>query len=225
MHRACLCALAAWRLAAAAEAPYTLVQKLHADDFTHGLGQWRIELEKPGAVAAKNGVLSIDVPAGCTVWFRPELSGPVLIQYEAAAIQAGGPHDRVSDLNAFWMATDATMVRSGKFADYNSLRTYYVGQGGNTNTTTRFRRYIGDPVLRPLLPEHDLGDPSVMLKPNVRQLIQLVAMGPRIQYWAAGRRIFDFNDPDPYTRGRFAFRTTQSHLEIRNFEVWRIEAK
>ena len=42
-------------------------------------------------------------------------------------------------------------ARSGAFADYNDLLTYYVGLGGNRNTTTRFRRYIGDPVLRPLL--------------------------------------------------------------------------
>ena len=43
-----------------------------------------------------------------------------------------------------------------RFAAYNDLKTYYVGLGGNRNTTTRFRRYIGDPETRPLLPEHDL---------------------------------------------------------------------
>ena len=37
-------------------------------------------------------------------------------------------------------------LRSGTFAEYNDLLTYYVGLGGNRNTTTRFRRYIGDPV-------------------------------------------------------------------------------
>ena len=71
----------------------------------------------------------------------------------------GGPNDQVSDLNVFWMANNVdgqqpvfAHVRSGKFADYNDLLTYYVGLGGNRNTTTRIRRYIGDPVLRPLLP-------------------------------------------------------------------------
>ena len=53
------------------------------------------------------GVLNVDVPAGCTVWFRPELHGAVMIQYQARMVKAGGPNDRVSDLNAFWMATDA----------------------------------------------------------------------------------------------------------------------
>ena len=31
---------------------------------------------------AKGGILSLDVPAGCTVWFRPELRGPVIIEYK-----------------------------------------------------------------------------------------------------------------------------------------------
>lgn len=216
----------------AADTPYTLVRRLYSDDFRHGLAQWRAEMEQPGVAGARDGVLTLDVPAGCTLWFLPELSGPVLIEYDATAIQAGGPHDRVSDLNAFWMATDArspedlfATLRSGRFADYNQLRTYYVGQGGNANTTTRFRRYVGDAELRPLLPEHDLRDASVLLAPNRRLAVRLVALGRRIQYYAGGRLLFDFDDPQPYTRGRFALRTTQSHLEIRHFQVWRIEAR
>jgi hypothetical protein len=202
-------------------------QPLFTDSFRRGLGQWAAELEKGGQVAASNGVLSIDVPAGCTVWFKPELSGALEIRYEARMIRAGGPNDRVSDLNVFWMATDArspgdlfAIKRSGKFSDYNQLRAYYVGQGGNSNTTTRFRRYVGDPLLRPLLPEHDLKAP--LLEPNVWQEIRLLARGNRIQYYANGKLLFDFNDPEPYTKGHFAFRTTGSHLEIRNFEVKRL---
>ena len=177
-------------------------------------------------MAARDGVPTIDVPAGCTLWFKPELQGAVTIQYEARMIRAGGPNDHVPDLNAFWMATDTRSPgdlfatrRSGKFADYNQLRTYYVGQGGNSNTTTRFRRYIGDAQQRPLLPEHGLTSP--LPQPNVWQSIQLVAMGNRIPYYAGGKPIFDFHDPDPYTHGHFAFRTTGSHIEIRNFSVRR----
>ena len=201
---------------------------LHSDDFTRGLAQWTAELEKPGKILARDGVLEIDAPGGCTLWFRPELSGPVLIRYEATPIQAGGPNDRVSDMNAFWMATDArspldlfATKRSGAFADYNQLRAYYVGQGGNTDTTTRFRRYIGDPQLRPLLPEHDLQSRDTLLQPNVRRRVELVADGSRIQYYCDGRLLFDFRDPQPYTRGRFAFRTVDSHFEIRRFRVYR----
>jgi hypothetical protein len=183
-------------------------------------------------VEAEGGVLTVDVPAGCTLWFRPELRGAVSIQYEARMVQAGGPNDRVSDLNAFWMATDARSPgdlfatrRSGKFNDYNQLRTYYVGQGGNSNTTTRFRRYIGDADVRPLLPEHDLGSVGVLLQPNVWQTVQLVALGNRIQYYRNGRLIFDFLDDAPYTHGHFGFRTTASHVELRNLNIYRIAPK
>lgn len=215
--------------AARADTSFTRRQNLFTDDFREGLARWTTELETPGKVEAQNGVLTIDVSAGCTLWFRPELWGAVSIQYEARMVQAGEPNDRVSDLNAFWMATDARSPndlfatrRSGKFSDYNQLRTYYVGQGGNSNTTTRFRRYIGDAVDRPLLPEHDLRNAGVLLQPNVWQTVQLVALGNRIQYYRDGRLIFDFLDDAPYTRGHFGFRTTASHVELRNFRVDRI---
>jgi len=182
-----------------------------------------VELEKPGHVAVTRGVLDIDVPAGATLWWKQEITGPAEIQYEALAVSEGGVNDRVSDLNCFWMAGDALAKhRSGKFADYDDLRTYYVGLGGNTNTTTRFRRYIGALGNRPLLPEHDLQAPEFLLRANVWQTIRLVANGHRIQYYRDGKLIFDFTDPAPYTRGYFALRTTQSHIRIRNFRIARI---
>lgn len=113
------------------DAPFRIARLLYSDDFAGGLNQWSAELEKPGVVEVKNGVLHLDVPAGATVWFRPELRGPVMIQYEAALIGRGGANDRVSDLNCFWMASDArspqnlfATKRSGRFADYNQLRAY-----------------------------------------------------------------------------------------------------
>ncbi len=213
-----------------AAAPFTVGRAVYSDDFRRGLAQWTAELERPGKVEARAGVLTIDVPAGCTVWFRPELRGRIMIQYHARMVEAGGPNDRVSDLNAFWMATDSRSPgdlfatrRSGKFSDYNQLRAYYVGQGGNSNTTTRFRRYIGDAVERPLLPEHDLREPEFLLTPNAWQTLRLVADGDRIQYYRDGRLIFDYRDPAPYAQGHFGFRTTASHVELRKFRVFTLK--
>lgn len=204
--------------------PTTMPTAPLTDDFAHGLAHWSTELEKGGTVEAKEGVLTIDVPAGCTVWLKQPLTGPVAIEYDAVAIRAGGPNDRVSDLNCFWMARDArspddlfATKRSGAFADYNALRCYYVGLGGNTNTTTRFRRYIGSPTTRPILPEHDLKSP--LLVANQSQHVRLVADGKTIEYWHDGARLFTLDDADPYTTGWFGFRTTASHLEIRDFRV------
>ena len=203
---------------------------LFADDFTQDLSLWRAELETGGTVEARGGRLVIDVPAGCTVWFVPPIEGPVLIEYDVRVISAGDKNDRVSDLNCFWMATDArspdnlfATKRGGKFEEYNPLRAYYVGLGGNGNTTTRFRRYIGDKELRPLLPEHDLRDKSDLITPNAWQRIRLVAHGKLIQYWRDDRKLFELLDEAPYESGHFGFRTVSNQMEIRRFCVYRLK--
>jgi hypothetical protein len=209
----------------ASNPPATL---LHQDDFRNGLALWHIEAEKPGRVSATNGVLDIDVPAGVTLWFKPRLEGPVTIEFDATAVDEGGPNDHVSDLNVFWMANNSdgtapvfTKKRSGAFAEYNDLLTYYVGLGGNRNTTSRFRRYIGDPVSRPLLPEHDLRVSTAMLTPNRKQRITLIAGGGLIEYRRDGELLFQLHDPAPYANGWFALRTTASHLRIERLRIHR----
>lgn len=207
------------------------VSEIVRDDFDHGLDLWSSELQSGGSVEARDGALVIDVPAGCTVWLKAPLEGPVMIEYEATVVSRGGPNDRVSDLNCFWMARDARSPddlfatrRHGKFEEYNFLRGYYAGVGGNSNTTTRFRRYIGDAELRPLLPQHDLHDePRDLLTANTPQVMRIIACGKRIEFWRDERRLFEMNDEQPYTSGHFAFRTTHSHLEIRRFRVYRIK--
>jgi hypothetical protein len=112
--------------------------------------------------------------------------------------------------------------RTGAFATYNQLKTYYVGQGGNTNTTTRFRRYIGDAANRPLFPEHDLSAPDTLLTPNTWQTLQLVACNNLIEYYRDNRRLFSYIDPAPYTHGYFGLRTTWNHMQVRNLKIYRL---
>lgn len=205
---------------------------LFHEDFRGDLGAWRVEAEKRGTIQAQNGLLDINVPAGATVWLRRRFEGPLLIQYEAKVVSAGGENDRVSDLNCFWMASDPVSPsdlfvrkRTGAFAGYNSLRMYYVGLGGNGNTTTRFRRYIGDAVERPLLPENDLSiaeHPDIGIVVNKWQTITLVADGRLIQYWRDGVKIFEMVDSEPYTSGWFGIRTTRNHMQVRNLKIVRL---
>lgn len=191
---------------------------------TGDLSRWSVEQLPGGSVTSENGALVIDDAAGATVWFREKMTAPVEIAYEVTAVSRGGPNDRVSDVNCFWMATDpkAPAVlpsgRTGKFEDYDSLRLYYVGMGGNANTTTRFRRYAGDGT-KPLLPEHDLKDQKFLLEPNKTYRMRVVARNGAAEFWRDGEKILSFNDPVPLTEGWFGFRTVKSHLEIRNFRV------
>ncbi len=182
----------------------------------------------PGGTAkVREGKLEIEDQAGCTVWWREKLTAPVTISYKVTAIARGGPNDRVSDINCFWMANDQRSTaapfakehaRSGKFSDYDSLLTYYVGFGGNANTTTRFRRYDGTPA-RPLLPEHDLSAAKFLLKPNQTYAIRLVARDGRAEFWRDGELIFSFTDPAPLQSGWFALRTVKSHLLIEELRI------
>ncbi len=192
------------------------------------VSDWAIEAESPDTrITERAGILDIDSPKGVTLWWRRPIASPVTIGFEAMAVSAGGPNDRVSDLNAFWMATDADGAsvlahrRNGAFAAYDDLKTYYVGIGGNRNTTTRFRRYIGQPGNRPLLPEHDLAGAADMLRPNVWTRIRLIADGRTVAVERDGRRLFTLTDDQPYTRGHWALRTTWSHLRIRLVSVVR----
>ncbi|MDO0910110.1 DUF6250 domain-containing protein [Streptomyces sp. DT2A-34] len=195
------------------------------DDFRHGLGQWAVELEKGGTVTASRGILEVDVPAGATVWFKKRLEGPYVIEYTATPIAEGGVNDRVSDLNNFWNATDVrspddifATPRSGALAEYDHLKTYYVGYGANTNTTTRMRRYVGQAGVRPLL--YDYTEP--LLVANEPNRVRIVSDGSTARWWDNERLVFDHSDQEPYTSGHFAFRTTWSHFRISDFRVWRL---
>ena len=198
---------------------------IYQNDFKHGLADFAIEAEQPAGVTTRDGALILDAPAGLTVWLKRRLTGPTVIEYDATAISAGGPNDRVSDLNCFWMAADPATPdrlpgpRTGKFADYDTLRTYYVGYGGNANTTTRFRRYIGTPGNRPIRPQDEFTDTPHLLVANQSVHLKLVADGSRIEFWRDGERLFELNDAEPYRDGYFAFRTVKSRLEIRNLRL------
>jgi hypothetical protein len=194
------------------------------DDFRQGLAAWVVEQQPGGSVTVADGRMLITDAGGCTVWFRERLTAPVTIRY-TARVTSGG---RVSDLNCFWMADDPARpgdlfgpghARTGKFATYDSLRTYYVGYGGNTNTTTRFRRYDGSGA-RPLRPEHDLGGAEFLLQPDHAYEITLVAGADgRVRFIRDGVVVFDWTDPEPLRNGWFGFRTVNSRIEITNFRV------
>ncbi|MDR6116002.1 MULTISPECIES: DUF6250 domain-containing protein [unclassified Sphingomonas] len=137
---------------------------------------WRIEAEDPAARVTFLGGdgVEIDTARGLTLWYARRLAMPVRIVFEAKAVAAGGPNDQVSDLNAFWMATDPAVAdgsvlaagRHGRFEDYDALATYYVGIGGNRNTTVRMRRYVGQPGNRPLIGERAPARSRDLLYPN-----------------------------------------------------------
>jgi hypothetical protein len=194
-----------------------------------GLPGWTVEAEAGDAasVRAIGKTIDIDTPEGLSLWWNAPIDGPVAIEYDVMAVSEGGPNDAVSDVNAFWMATDPAAPggspllygRSGAFADYDTLQTYYVGIGGNRNGTTRMRRYVGEAGNRPILPQHDRSDPDALLQPNRWTSVRLTADGGTVTVAYDGKPLFTMQDDQPYESGWFAIRTTKSHLRIRNVRI------
>ncbi|RZJ09517.1 MAG: hypothetical protein EOP39_11265 [Rubrivivax sp.] len=227
--------------AAWCEAPRKLEQ-VAADDFRSGLVGWRLEAEDPRAtVTAQGGVLDIATPAGLSLWWRQPLSGDYAIRFTALALPApasAGQHaGRLSDLNMFWNALEADGAapypRSGRFAGYDTLPTYYVGFGANANTTTRLRQYTGSE--RRLLTGYADGaiaepgeqpmDAQTRLHAGEPLNVEIVSRQPtaadpvHLRWRANSNELFTRADANARLHGYFAFRTTASRLQIRDFKV------
>lgn len=194
---------------------------------------WHIESEVEGVrVILRHDTLDITAPKGLSLWYDQPLQAPCTIDYHATVIMQGGPHDRLSDLNCFWMAThnDGSPLtgipqRQGRFLESYRLKCYYLGYGGNYNTTTRFRRYNADstavtqPERRPKIIK-EYTDSQHLLQPNHWYHIHIdVSREGRVRYFIDDELIVDFIDPQPLLMGWFAFRTTSSHTRLTNFTV------
>ena len=193
---------------------------------------WEVESESPDYTIAFCGdTVEIIAPKGFTLWRKEKMSGNVCIEYDACVMDEGKPGDRLSDLNCFWMASDPRFPndilkrkkeRNGIFNNHYALQMYYVGYGGNGNTTTRFRRYdgdargISDAAARPAI-LREYTDPEHLLQANRWYHIRISREGNRIRYFIDGRRLVDFRDAEALTSGWFGFRTTQSRVRITNF--------
>lgn len=195
---------------------------------------WTLEAEDSGARVTWDGnTADIVSPRGTTLWFNQKMEGNVTIEYEAKVVvdDSQTEWNRLSDLNCFWMASEPTASsvfknlkkRGGTFLNSYQLQLYYMGFGGNHNTTTRFRRYNGDKrgvtdeTFRPDI-INEYTDPDHLLKPNHWYDIRLEAIDGRVRYFIDGELLVDWLDPQPLTSGWFGFRTTLSHTQLRNFK-------
>ena len=199
---------------------------LFQDDFSSGLGNWVTEAPATpdSKVTVDKGKLVMDVDGGTTVWLNKKLAGNILIEYERKVVMGSGKNDRLSDLNQFWMASDPRnenlFTRTGTFSQYDSLQLYYAGFGGNTNTTTRFRKYTGkgERVLH-----EDLQDQEHLLEPNRTYKIKIIVQEGVTKFFVDDIEFFSFQDSQPLQEGYFGFRTVQSRQEVDNFRVYRLQ--
>ena len=200
-------------------------QLIFKDDFKDS-SHWVIEMAPAphSTVYTDHGKLVLDTRGGVTVWLRQRLSGNIKIEYTRKVLVEGKVNDRLSDLNMFWMAEDphrsGLFTRKGVLEEYDSLKLYYVGMGGNTNTTTRFRKYEGNGT-RTLLQEYK--DADHLLKANKAYKITIEVKDGISSYYVDDVLYFKYKDPMPLREGYFGLRSTWSRQEISHLRIYQLE--
>ena len=187
---------------------------------------WKTEIAPlpNSTVYAKDGQLFLDTKGGVTVWLNKKLKGNIRIEYSRKVLVDTGANDRLSDFNSFWMATDPKnenlFTRDGVLESYDSLRMYYVGMGGNTNKTTRFRKYQGNGE-KTLL--QDYTDKTHLLEANEEYHIIIEVIDATVRYIVNGETYFEYKDPSVLKEGYFGFRSTKSRQSIDWIRIYQIE--
>ena len=213
---------------------------------------WTIESESSDyQLHFLHDTLEVVAPKGLTLWRNERMEGRTVVEYDACLMDEGREGDRVSDLNCFWMASDPKgklksgeqrttdggpqtgsvftrmKQRSGVFRRCYTMQLYYLGYGGNSNTTTRFRRYRaeagtmteGEALQPEQLPQviREYTDAAHLNVANRWRHIRVEADGMKIRYYIDGECLVDYRDREPLTSGWFGVRTTWSRLRIAHF--------
>ena len=187
---------------------------------------WKTEIAPlpNSTVFAKNGQLFLDTRGGVTVWLNKKLKGNIRIEYARKVLVDTGANDRLSDLNSFWMATDPRnknlFTRNGILESYDSLKMYYVGMGGNTNSTTRFRKYQGSGE-KTLLKEYK--DKDHLLTTGMEYLITIEVINNTVRYIVNGETFFEYKDVSVLKEGYFGFRSTKSRQSVDWIKVYQVK--
>lgn len=212
---------------------FAFLLPLNAAARTFAVGPWRAESHSDETTVTERGdTLEIITPKGLTLWYDQRLEGDYEITYRAFMVDKGGKYDRVSDLNCFWAANDPENPsdihargewRKGIFPNYKTMTLFYVGYGGNYNSTTRFRRYlIGQPdqpdaEVRPVIGEYI--DPEHLLKPNQWFYIRIAVKNGMTRFFVNDELLFSRELAAQEGDGHFGLRLLQNHVLISNFRI------
>lgn len=208
-------------------------KQIGGDNPTDVLSDWVIEDESGHLLAeADNNILEIISPEGLTLWYKQRLTGEYRISYRICMVAEGNRFDRLSDMNCFWGASDPEHPdnffarsdwRNGEFHKYNSLNLFYVGFGGNDNTTTRFRQYHGtyygidDSKVKPLLQEYT--DERHLLKPDKWYRVDITVGNHETAYSIDGETLFRLPVQQGTCDGYFGLRLLTNHILLTDFNV------
>lgn len=189
-------------------------------------------------ILVSGDTLEITAPKGLTLWYNRRITGDYEISYRVKMLMQGGKYDRLSDLNCFWGANDPEHPdnlfarsgwRNGIFQRYKTLSLFYVGYGGNHNSTTRFRQYFAkaadtnDAVARPVIKEYT--DKAHLLLPNKWYDIRIRVEKGITTYRVNGEELFRLPIKDNEGDGHFGLRLLKNHTLFTDFQVKKLQGK
>lgn len=189
-------------------------------------------------ILVSGDTLEITAPKGLTLWYNRRITGDYEISYRVKMLMQGGKYDRLSDLNCFWGANDPEHPdnlfarsgwRNGIFQRYKTLSLFYVGYGGNHNSTTRFRQYFAktadtnDAVARPVIKEYT--DKAHLLLPNKWYDIRIRVEKGITTYHVNGEELFRLPVKDNEGDGHFGLRLLENHTLFTDFQVKKLQGK
>lgn len=194
---------------------------------------WVVEDHSDKAVFQTRGdTIEISTPKGLTLWYKPRMTGDYEITYSACMPMDGDPNDRLSDLNCFWGANDPqhpdnlfsrSEYRHGIFQRYKTLTLFYVGYGGNYNSTTRFRQYYSglpeqnDKEVRPVIKEYT--DPEHLLKAGKWYHIRIVVKEDTSRFYVNDELLFTRKMKPQEADGNYGLRLLENHVLFVGFKV------
>ncbi len=210
------------------------VQKLNL--LSGGEGQttkWIAENQAGIPITIKDDVVDVVASRGMTLWYDKKLKGEYQISYSVMFVMEGGEHDRLSDLNCFWGASDPESPkdffkraewRDGDFGKYSYMSLFYVGYGGNKNSSTRFRRYLPEFIesgdrdkYRPIIKEYR--EAQDLLKLGEWMNVVITVRNGRTTYTMNGKELFNHPLEKGQDEGYFGVRLVRNHILLTNFEV------
>ena len=171
-----------------------------ADWHEEGLGRFRLEGE----------VLHVDaLEGGYTAFYKKPLPANLLVRYRCRIVPPQGQnninlisHCRGPELGRW------PIVEQGRYKGYQAIPNYIVTFVGDFNEDTGERDSHGRTRLRRnpgfQLVEEKFEVPSDLGR---EYEITFAAAGGRLRYYLDGRKIFDWQDPEPLPGGHFALRT------------------
>ncbi|MFI3282261.1 MAG: DUF6250 domain-containing protein [Rikenellaceae bacterium] len=195
--------------------------------------KWVVESQTEDAVTMIGDTMEVVAARGVTLWYDKRFEGDYQISYSAKFVMEGGPHDRLSDLNCFWGAIDPAypddffrqswVYRDGDFSTYSPLDLFYVGYGGNRNSTTRFRRYTGAYVSSDAQKNREMfneyRNPEDILREGEWMNIVITVRGGRTTYSMNGKELVNHPVAEGQDEGYFGIRLVRNHVIFTNFAV------